>query len=150
MMEEFPCLWKTRALRRTCLNLLRCRMRTSGRVQRLSLMRPCCSCLQCGQRQASSGASWNATHHRKRPLITVHTHMLMLKSYIQGFLQHNTFSSVPSFQASNRQPPKGLTTGLFYTACGAVPGLKPTLWNVAIYETAQTAEMLVQGHLTSV
>lgn len=31
---------------------------TSGSVQRLRLMLPCCSCLQWGQRQASSGASW--------------------------------------------------------------------------------------------
>lgn len=42
----------------TCLNLLRCMMRTSGKVQRLSVMLPCCSCLQCGHRHASSGASY--------------------------------------------------------------------------------------------
>lgn len=33
-------------------------MRTSGKVQRLSVMLPCCSCLQCGHRHASSGASY--------------------------------------------------------------------------------------------
>lgn len=43
----------------TCLKRFRCRMRMSGRVHRLSLMLPCWSCLQCGHRQASSGASWN-------------------------------------------------------------------------------------------
>lgn len=53
----------------TCLNLLRWSMRTSGSVHRLSLMRPCCSCLQWGQRQASSGASWNthSTNQRRSP-----------------------------------------------------------------------------------
>lgn len=43
----------------TCLKRFRCSMRMSGRVHRLSLMLPCWSCLQCGQRQASSGASWS-------------------------------------------------------------------------------------------
>lgn len=42
----------------TCRKRLRWTMSTSGSVHRLSVMLPCCSCLQCGQRQASSGASW--------------------------------------------------------------------------------------------
>lgn len=41
----------------TCLKRFRWRMRMSGRVHRLSLMLPCWSCLQCGHRHASSGAS---------------------------------------------------------------------------------------------
>lgn len=42
----------------TCLKRFRWSMRMSGRVQRLSLMLPCWSCLQCGHLHASSGASW--------------------------------------------------------------------------------------------
>lgn len=42
----------------TWRNLLRCIISTSGRVHRLNVMLPCCSCLQCGHRHASSGASW--------------------------------------------------------------------------------------------
>lgn len=42
----------------TCLKRFRWRMRMSGRVHRLIFTMPCCSCLQWGHFQASSGASW--------------------------------------------------------------------------------------------
>lgn len=42
----------------TCRKRFKCMMRMSGKVQRLSVMLPCCSCLQWGQRQASSGANY--------------------------------------------------------------------------------------------
>lgn len=48
-----------RWVRPTCLKRLRWRISMSGRVHRLIFTMPCCSCLQWGHFQASSGASWN-------------------------------------------------------------------------------------------
>lgn len=57
-------------------------MRMSGRVHRLSLMLPCWSCLQCGQRQASSGASWN--HWGEKTTRDRHLKLAHSKRYIKS------------------------------------------------------------------